>query len=623
MRRNTSDDRHHGHRGVAQHVIAVLGVAIIAFGIVVLALSVGGVKVFPSRGATQQSQAVASDEVNVGSDASVGSDQVTGGEQDLGAGATDGADAVASDDGSLQLGEDGTPQGPGSSDAAEQLQDQQDAQDSQDGADTSNQEVLGDVSNDQVDTNDLDVSNYNDGPEQGEASPEGLEPEGKRLSDSLDEYLDNNFGATGVPGMAVAVIDQDSIRYERTLGVCDSSHQTFIIGSLSKSFTAVAIMQLKERGLVDLDAPASRYVPQYDTPDSVTIRSLLNQTSGFGYYDSLGDATVGLSAGHFSYANANYDLLGKVVEAVSGMDYGSYLKQNIFDPLGMTDASAGTSELRADMVPLYRNYFGLNVADGFMHQDSDDAWGSASSGYVRASLSDMEKYLQMYLNLGEGILEPDDVMMMFLSRVPDTGGDTFYGFGWTSFTWDDGELVLSHDGQVENGVTRMCLLPDRHMGIVVLGDVSDYFGGNTNFFQACDDIVSLSVGGDALGVSWWMLFRQHLQMDLLLGLGFFAAIWSVVRLRTWRHKLGKHRLSENCWRLFFLHALYPTVLVMVPWWDGVKWRDLATFVPDVTISLVLPAAVLYVVGVVKLFQLVRAAKAGQAGATKKAHEDKP
>ncbi|MGN0286467.1 MAG: serine hydrolase [Atopobiaceae bacterium] len=621
MKSNTSDDRHHGRRGVAQHAIAVLGVAIIAFGIVVLALSVGGVRVFPSRGAKQQAQVAVTDESGSGADASVDSDQVADGEQDSSADDSGNGDVITSDDGSLQLGEDGTPQGPGSSDAVAQMQDQQDAQDQQDGTDISDQGNPADASGDQTDVSDLDVSNYNDGPEQGEASPEGLEPEGKRLSDSLDEYLNNNFGATGVPGMAVAVFGQDSIRYERTLGVCDSSHQTFIIGSLSKSFTAVAIMQLKERGLVDLDAPASRYVPQYGTPDSVTIRSLLNQTSGFGYYDSLGDATVGLSAGHFSYANANYDLLGKVVEAVSGMDYGSYLKQNIFDPLGMTDASAGTSELRADMAPLYRNYFGLNVADGFVHQDSDSAWGSASSGYVRASLSDMEKYLQMYLNLGEGILEPDDVMMMFLSRVPDPGGDTYYGFGWTSFTWDDGELVLSHDGQVENGVTRMCLLPDRHMGIVVMGDVSDYFGGNTNFFQACDDIVSLSVGGDALGVSWWMLFRQHLQMDLLLGVGFFAAIWSAVRLRAWRRKLGRHRLSENCWRLFFLHVVYPTVLVMIPWWDGVKWRDLATFVPDVTISLVVPAAVLYVVGVVKLVQLVRDAKAGQAGATGKAHED--
>lgn len=451
-----------------------------------------------------------------------------------------------------------------------------------------------------TDESESDSSSYDDGPAQGEASPEGLEPEGTRLTTALDSYLDSEFGASHLPGMAVAVVGADEVRYERELGVCTSPHQTFIVGSLSKSFTAVAIMQLVERGLVELDAPASTYVPQYQTPDTVTIRSLLNQTSGFGYYDSLADATVGLSAGHFSYANANYDLLGRVIEAVAGEDYGSYLKEHIFDPLGMDDASAGMSELRAEQVPLYRNYFGLNVADGFVHEDSDDAWGTASSGYVRASVSDMEKYLQMYLNGGEGILEPEDVTMMFMSRVPDPNGDTFYGFGWTTFNWDDGELVCSHDGQVENAVTRMCLLPDRSMGIVVLGDASDYFGGNENFYQMCDDVVSLSIGGDAAGVDRSVLLHGHAQVDVLLVLVAGAAVFSVVSLHRWWRGLASRKRSEVWWRLFFLHAMFPAALIAYPSWQGVLWRDLLCFIPDVAYTLAISAGVLIITGLGKL-----------------------
>lgn len=585
------------HPKLSKRIVAVLVVGGIALCAVFAAIGLG-IKPYLMRQAPSDSNGNA---VVAESDAAADQSQDTavGGTASEG----DASSADVSSESPLTLGDDGTPQSPSgaddnvSSDSSEAPDSPSDASDPT--ADNLDEGTSADTSSDGGD------ESYSEGPVEGEAAPEGLEPKGKTLQESMDEYFDQYFSTSGVPGMAVAVFDSKGIRYQSTLGVCTSEHQTFIIGSLSKSFTAVAIMQLVERGLVSLDAPASAYVPQYDTPDSVTIRSLLNQTSGFGYYDSLGDATVGLTAGRFSYANANYDLLGKVVEAVSGMDYGTYLKQNIFDPLGMTDASAGMSSERADEVPLYRNYFGLNVADGFVHQDSDDAWGTASSGYVRASLSDMEKYLQMYLNLGEGILEPDDVMKIFLSRVPDPGGDTYYGFGWTSFAWDDGEFVLSHDGQVENGVSRMCLLPDRDMGIVVLGDASDYFGGNANFFQMCDDVVSLSVGGEALGVDGSVLWRGHLQMDLLLGIVAFAAVFSLVRIRAWWRKLSSRKPSIVWWRLFFLHGLFPAVLLMIPWWNGVKWRDLATFVPDVTITLAASAALLIVGGVVKLCLLVR------------------
>jgi len=108
---------------------------------------------------------------------------------------------------------------------------------------------------------------------------------------------------------------------------CTSADQTFIIGSLSKSFTAVCVMQLVEQGAIDLDAPAALYAPGYGVPSVVTVRDLLNQTSGFGYFQPLADATVGETLGSFSYSNANYDLLGRIVENVSGETYATICAQ--------------------------------------------------------------------------------------------------------------------------------------------------------------------------------------------------------------------------------------------------------------------------------------------------------
>ena len=161
------------------------------------------------------------------------------------------------------------------------------------------------------------------------------------------------------------------------------------------------------------------------------------------------------------------------------------------------------------MAPGHRDWFGLHLADGFRHAQGDSAWGGPASGYVAASVEDMASYLRMYLNDGatDGgarVLSPDSVRSMFLDRVPDPAGDTYYGMGWTSFYWDDGELVLSHDGQVENYVASMCLLPERGIGVAVLGDANDNAGGNDRFFDLAGGVVSVAVGGapEPVDVVW-------------------------------------------------------------------------------------------------------------------------
>lgn len=443
----------------------------------------------------------------------------------------------------------------------------------------------------------------------------GSTPTQAELAELMDAYLDQNFPQTGVPGVAVAVVSARGTLYERTLGDCASTSSTFVIGSLSKSFTAVAVMQLVEAGQVDLDDPIGCYVADAGLPDSVTVRSLLNQTSGFGYYDSPADAWPGASAGSFSYSNANYDLLGRLVEAVSGMSYGDYLGERVFAPLGMYDASAyGSDDARAGeaaqgSVPGHRNWFGLNLADGYLHQDGDHAWGGPSSGYVRASLSDMESYLRMYLRGGSGVLNPSSVRALALSRVPDPYGDTYYGMGWTTFGWDGGELVMSHDGQVENYVARMMVLPSRGIALVVLGDASDYFGGNEAFWQMADGVTSLAMGGDGVEVDGGERLLLHAEYDGLYLVMVGCALASLLRVRRWARRLeaarGKGRTRDFlAWDLV-AYGLLPLCLLWVPRLYGAPWGDFATFVPDASAVILATVALLLASGATRLSLALR------------------
>ncbi len=436
-------------------------------------------------------------------------------------------------------------------------------------------------------------------------------PAAADTADALDDYLEQAFCVSDIPGMAVAVVDADGIEYLRSFGDVEGLDQTFIIGSLSKSMTSLAVQQLVDQGLVDLDAPAAIYVPGYDVPLGVTVRSLLNQTTGFGYYESLLGATVGESFGTFSYANANYDLLGRIVEAVSGMGYADYLRLFVFDAAGMDDASVdGVSEARADAAPGHRNWFGLAVADGFTHAEDDDAWGGQASGYVRASIRDMANYLQLYLNGGGEVASSDAIERMVWDRVPDQGGDTYYGMGWTTFDLDDGELVMSHDGDVENYVARMVVIPEANVGVVLLADQNDTLGGNAAFWDIGDGVLSIALGwedgADAGVVAWDAAEAReyHAWLDASYVLAVVAATAPLVRHRRWAEKYLAGDAFERgvrCAGAAALHVGVPLFIAEIPARElGMRLRDFADFYPEQTLIGATCTAFLLAAGVLKL-----------------------
>lgn len=434
-------------------------------------------------------------------------------------------------------------------------------------------------------------------------------------AERLDEYLDEAYPTSGVPGMAVAVVSASGTNYLRVFGDVKSADDTFIIGSLSKSMTALAVQQIVDEGHIDLDAPAVRYAPGYAVPADVTVRMLLNQTSGFGYYESLARASVGESYGQFSYANANYDLLGRIVESVSGESYASYLRANIFDAAGMDDASVdGVEEPRADATPAHRDWFGIPVADGFSHGEDDDEWGGQASGYVRASIRDMASYLRLYLNNGGGVVSSDAVNRMVWNRVPDPAGDTFYGMGWTTYADDDGLLVMSHDGDVENYVARMVVIPEEDVAVVLMANENDVLGGNAAFWDIGDGVLSIARG---FGAEAGMVAddaadarETHAELDVAYAPALVAAAMPLVLGGRWARRMARadafERVARGGWALM-LHVGVPALVAWLPTTSGMRLRDFAAFYPEQAVVGLACIALLALGGVVKLTRVLRAA----------------
>lgn len=408
----------------------------------------------------------------------------------------------------------------------------------------------------------------------------GQEPRGAQLASRMNSYLNKNFPASNLPGLAVAVVDTHNVRYLHTFGDITSSHMSSTIGSLSKSMCALAIMQLLEAGKLTLDTPVDTILPEFGLPSSLTVTDLLNQTSGLGYYDTLAHLRIHDYAGTFSYANANYDLLGKIVERISGEKYAQYMQEHIFEPLGMYDSFAGdrAAPPGALQAPLHRSWFGNFVADGFIHKDSLHSWGTASSGYVHASIQDMASYLKLYLDADPHILSYHGVREI-LTHATDAGDGTSYAMGWTSFSFPDGSLAYAHDGDVENAVASMLLIPSRELAVVVLSDANSYVSYNQTFFSLASNIQDIALGATPTDIepAHEQSTRANLEHNAWLialigcGLGLMYAAWHLSEM------VNASQLAIRIITLFVLPALW---VIKEPQMSGQTWRAFATFIPD-------------------------------------------
>ena len=141
--------------------------------------------------------------------------------------------------------------------------------------------------------------------------------------ESIDAQIAEDVKKYHIPGMAVMVVDKDDILFSNTYGNCMDLDTPFIIGSMSKSFTAVAIMQFVEDGKINLDdsildyIDAAEWFVQDSDCEKITVRNLLNHTSGITTYQRFGKLEITDSYGQHVYANVNYGLLGLIIESVS------------------------------------------------------------------------------------------------------------------------------------------------------------------------------------------------------------------------------------------------------------------------------------------------------------------
>lgn len=295
------------------------------------------------------------------------------------------------------------------------------------------------------------------------------------LRDSLTElYEKKKFNGT------VLIAENGSVRFHESFGYSNiaekkklDANASFRLASVSKQFTATAIMILAERGKLEYDDPITKHLPSLPY-EKVTIRHLLNHTGGLQDYMMLmgkhwdkdkqhGDRriafnqdAVAIFAQHkpelmfepgskFAYSNTGYVFLGQIIENVSGIPVGQFIQKNIFEPVGMKDSRVFSP---GDDFKLKHRVYGfrhVGQEPGYKPNDHHYLNGMIGDGGLYATAQDLLKWDQALY--GEKLVSKPTLQQAFTSATLPDGSETGYGFGWgIDSKPETGKFQVSHSG---------------------------------------------------------------------------------------------------------------------------------------------------------------------------------
>jgi CubicO group peptidase (beta-lactamase class C family)/D-alanyl-D-alanine dipeptidase len=325
----------------------------------------------------------------------------------------------------------------------------------------------------------------------------------QEVATALETMIEREREQKDLQALSIALVDGDEVVWargfgEQAPGVPATAETVYRVGSVSKMFTDMAVMQLVEAGTLDLDEPVQDYVPEF-APDNpagtpITLRQLMSHRAGIireppagHYFDDTGtdlattvrslEATPQIYAPgtRTKYSNAGIAVVGYALETTQGRPFADYVKESVLEPLGM-DRSAFVPE---------RELMG-DLADAWMWGfDRDDfpaptfELGMAPAGSMYSTVLDLSRFMSAAFRGGVGedgpVLAPETLEAMWQPQFVDTGVTTGYGFGFAVEEWN-GRRHLGHGGAIYGFSTQLSMLPDDGLGVAVVSAVD---GTNT------------------------------------------------------------------------------------------------------------------------------------------------
>ena len=310
------------------------------------------------------------------------------------------------------------------------------------------------------------------------------------LREKIDAIARDTLASTGVPSASIATVQNGAITYLQAYGDGRIEPRTpaapsmrYSIGSISKQFTAAAVLLLAEQGKLSLDDPVSRFVPNLTRGNEVTIRQLLSHTSGYQDYwpqdyvppfmlqpisadkilDLWARKPLDFDPGtQWQYSNTNFVIAGLIVEKASGMPLLQFLSQHIFVPLGMKSVMNIDQERLTETDAT--GYLRYALGPPRVAPKEGRGWLFAA-GELAMSAEDLAKWDISLIN--QTVLTPASYRQMETEVVLKNGLGTGYGLG-VDVRQELGQRAIEHGGEVSGFTAHNLVFPDQRMAVVVL-----------------------------------------------------------------------------------------------------------------------------------------------------------
>lgn len=461
--------------------------------------------------------------------------------------------------------------------------------------------------------------------------------------DEIDTFVADQMEKNRIPGVAVTILKDGEVYHSTGYGhTSDDESVTpqtpFVIGSTTKSITALAVMQLVEAGQIDLDAPVQQYLPWFtladaDRTDRLTTRHLLTMTSGISplaggeafqstvsmtpeeAVQSLAGASFIYEPGErFEYVNANYAILGVLISEVSGQSFGDYLQAHIFDPLEMNNTFTDPDSARAaGFADGHRYWFGLTIPYETPYLEQ-----LVPAGYVISTSEDLSHYLEMYLNGGKyngrQIISPESIAELqtgvFDFPMGDWAGDssTTYAMGWlVGGPWGD-EPTIFHTGGAPSSMSTLYLQPDQDLAVVVLANSANYIplpGAHEQLRQVHRGVMDLMTGREPVESAGLARFYQISNVALaIFSVYLLFGLTRVIRRDFAKALDREHGLVYQSLPLIWEFGLSIALLFAANAFTG--WRYALVWVPDLLFAVLVIATLWILTGLIRSVKLGRA-----------------
>jgi len=307
---------------------------------------------------------------------------------------------------------------------------------------------------------------------------------------AIEELVEGERKRQNIPGLSVTVVREKRLAWSRGFGRADLENgvpatpaTVYRLGSISKPVTAVAVMQLVERGKIDLDAPVQTYVPAFPAKSGpVTVRQLLAHQGGVRHYNSpsefdstrhyasLADALAPFKddpllhepGTKYLYTTHGYTLLGAVVEGASGERYTDYIAKNVFAPAGMTTARA--DDVFA-LIPHRAQGYRKNSKGDLENSALADTSNKIPGGGLCSTADDLAKFAVALMT--DRLVKPETRAQQWTLQKTKDGAVTEYGLGWR-VSARNGRREVHHGGAQQRVRTFLYLLPDEGVAVAVM-----------------------------------------------------------------------------------------------------------------------------------------------------------